>query len=190
MTIHYTPLAAVDGLTNPGDPVPKIYVKRFADVRKDPNAIGGNQNIYGGNVNTVRTSDDVGLIIGEAVTDALKKSGALADFRSERQPTDNIPAAERRGYDAVLGGEITLIDVTSKPGWNTVDATARVVIRVSVTRDGKSEWVGPIEGTAKQGTLSTDITNAMSQALDGAIQNCMRAMIQHLRASGALTSKT
>ena len=190
MTVHYTPISAVDSLTNPGDPPAKIYVKRFDDPRKDPTIIGANQNLFGSTINNVTTSDDVGLIIASAVTDALKKGGATADLHSDRQPKDQVPESEMHGYDTVVGGEVTVIEVNTKPGWNTVNGTARIAIRVSVTRGGKTEWIGPIEGTATSAAVMVaDLTNIMSMSLDGAIQNCMRTMIQHLKAGGAFSTR-
>jgi hypothetical protein len=187
MTVHYTPLSAVDSLTNPGDPAPKIYVRRFADHRANPGDIGGNKNLYGVTINNVTTSDDLSIIVAGAVTDALRKGNAAADMHSEHGPDDAIPANEWRGYDVVVGGEILAVDVVSKPGWNTVDSQAHMVIRVSVSRGGNTTWVGPIEGTASESMAGGGLTSAMSDALDGAIQNCMRTMIQQLRASGRLT---
>jgi len=188
MTVHYTPISAVDSLTNPGQAAPRIYVRRFADRRADQGNIGGNKNLYGMTINDVKTSDDLGVIIAGAATDALRKGNALADMHSEHAPNDAIPPGELHGYDAVIGGEILAVDVVSKPGWNTVDSQAHVVIRVSVMRNGTTAWIGPIDGTASQSMAGMGgLTTAMSEALDDAIQNCMRNMIDQLRASGALT---
>ena len=68
----------------------------------------------------------MGIVILGAVTDALKKGNALADLHSDHQPTDSISQAEMRGYNYLIGGEVTLVEVNTQPGWNTVDRTAHV----------------------------------------------------------------
>lgn len=186
VSIHYTPVAAVQTIAEDPARAPRIYVLKFADARKPADTIGENQDLYGIKINDVRTSDDIGLIITEAITDALRKAGLRDDLHSERKQGDAIPQEELAGYDAVLSGEITTFYVKTKPGWNTVDATAQVTIRLSITRNGKQEWIGPIDGSAKQSDMAGGLAPVMSQALDSAIGNCVRATIEHLNVNGAL----
>ena len=187
--VHYTPVAAVEPLVPEGAKPLRVFVARLSDKRATPDIIGANKNLYGMKVNDVRTSDDISLIMAEALTDVLRKGGVHAELHPERKQGDKIPDAELSKYDMLISGEIVQFNVDTKPGWNSVDATAQVTIRVCITRNGKEEWVGPIDGAAKQGELMGGLSSCMSQALDSAMQNCMRAVVQHLSASGALTAR-
>lgn len=177
MTIRYTPVASVATLRADDAPKIRVAVMRFSDARKDPDTIGANRNLYGMRINKVKTTDDLGQILAEATTDALDKAGLNADLR-----TDVIASSELRSdYDAVVEGHLTSIDVDTKPGWNTVDGKASISVMLSIWKSGHEVQIGPLSGEAKQGTVGADITNAASQALDGAIQNCIRSMIAELR---------
>jgi hypothetical protein len=189
VAVHYTPIAAVQTLADDPQQSPRLFVMRFTDKRPDGDIVGENKNLYGMKINDVRTTDDVSLIVAEAMTDALQKGGVKCDLHPERKAGEPVPASELTKYDYLLTGEITRFFVSTKPGWNTVDATAEVTIRLCLTRNGKEEWIGPINGTAKQGTLASDLTSCMTQAVDSAIGNCMRATIQHLSANGILHKK-
>lgn len=180
MTVRYTPVAAVPTIRSENLPDLDVAVLRFLDNRKNPEAIGSNKNVYGMRVNTVKTTDNLGQILSEASVDALRKAGLDSELRTELTSADSLLSE----YGAVVGGEIVKIVVDTKPGWNTVDATAEIEIMLTVWRNGEKTSVGPVLGSAKQGTVGADITNAASQALDGAIQNCIRNMIIELKQKG------
>jgi hypothetical protein len=189
VAVRYTPVAAVQTLVDDPQQAPRLFVMRFTDHRPEGDIVGDNKNLYGMKINDVRTSDDVSLIVAEAMTDSLQKGGVKCELHPERKPGDSVPASELTKFDYLLTGEITRFYVSTKPGWNTVDATAEVTIRLCLTRNGKDEWIGPINGSAKQGTLASDLSSCMTQALDSAIGNCMRATVQHLSANGLLRKK-
>ena len=99
---------------------------------------------------------------------------------------EDIPAEELEKYDFIVGGKIKSLEVTSKPGWNTIKITARIVIHLCVRRGSKSEWIGPIEGTAERREMTRLQSDSYTAALDTAMQECMRNMIRHIKASGVL----
>lgn len=177
MTIRYTPVASVATLRSADAPKLRVAVARFSDAREDPETIGANRNLYGMRINKVQTTDDLGQILAEATTDALDKAGLDAELRTAA----SAASLRSENYDAVIVGRLTAIDVDTKPGWNTVDGKANISLMLTIWKGGQETEVGPISGEAKQGTVGADITNAASQALDGAIQNCIRSMINELR---------
>ncbi|MGB2820932.1 MAG: hypothetical protein WBF17_08125 [Phycisphaerae bacterium] len=186
ISAKYSPIAAADSLTTIGRTPPRIFVVRYIDQREDKEFIGAMKNVYGTTVKKLVTSDDLTRILAEATTDALRKAGLQADLNSERLPTEQIPAAELQGYDCVVGGRIEQVEVLSQPGWSTLKITSRVVISLYVRKGGQDEWVGPIEGTAEKREMVYGQSSALTDALDIAMQNCMRNMVRHLKASGTL----
>jgi len=181
ISAKYSPIAAADSLTGG-----RIFVVRYIDQREDKESIGAMKNVYGTTVKKLVTSDDLTRILAEATTDALRKAGLQADLNSERLPTEQIPAGELQGYDCVVGGRVEEVEVVSQPGWSTLKITSRVVISLYVRKGGKAEWVGPIEGTAEKREMVYGQSSALTDALDIAMQNCMRNMVRHLKASGTL----
>jgi hypothetical protein len=181
ISAKYSPIAAADSLT--GGPV---FVVRYIDEREDTESIGAMKNVFGTPIKKLVTSDDLTRILAEATTDALRKAGLKADLNSERLTGEQIPAGELQGYDCVVGGRVEEVEVVSQPGWSTLKITSRVVISLYVRKGGKAEWVGPIEGTAEKREMTNVQSSALTDALDVAIQNCMRNMVGHLKASGTL----
>jgi len=186
ISAKYSPIAAADSLVIPGGTPPRVFVVRYVDQREDKEFIGAMKNVYGSTVKKLVTSDDLTRILAEATTDALRKAGLKADLNSERLPTEKIPPEELKGYNCVVGGRIEQVEVVSQPGWSTVKITSRVVISLYVRKGGKAEWVGPIEGTAEKREMTYAQSGALTDALDIALQNCMRNMVRHLKASGTL----
>jgi len=186
ISAKYSPIAAADSLVIPGQTPPRIFVVRYVDQREDKEFIGAMKNVYGTTVKKLVTSDDLTRILAEATTDALRKAGLKADLNSERLPTEQIPDSELQGYHCVVGGRVEEVEVVSQPGWSTLKITSRVVISLYVRKGGEAEWVGPIEGTAEKREMTNVQSNALTDALDIAIQNCMRNMVRHLKASGTL----
>ena len=190
MSISYTPIAAVETLVAHGEE-PRAYVARFSDERseKKRDRVGAMQNMYGTNVRKLVTADDFGMILAEATTDALRKAGLQAELHLDRVASEAIPAEESAGYDLLVGGRMTNIEVVSRPGWDTLKVTARVVVDLYVKKAGcEAEWLGPIEGTAERREIMKLSSQALTLAVDSAIQDCMRNMIRHLRASGSIKS--
>lgn len=185
MSVKYSPLAAAEFLASDETPM-RAFVVRFADIRENKTHMGSMKNIYGMEVKKLVTTDDLGLILAEATTDALQKGGLKASLHSERNPGEKIPESELKGYAFIIGGKIISVEVLSKPGWNTLKITARIVIDVCVTKSGKIEWIGPIEGTSEKQEVGGTSSSSLTDALDIAMQNCMRNMIRHLKSSGSL----
>lgn len=185
ISVKYSPLAATESIVT-GSAKPRAYVVRFTDARAKKDRIGAMKDVWGTTKKNLVTTDDFGLILAEATTDALRKAGLEADLHSDRVPTDSIPPGELGGIDYVIGGRMTDVDVTSHVGWDTISIEAHVVIDVYVRRGDSPQWIGPIEGAAERRELSFTNTEALSSALDTAIQNCMRNMIRHLKSSGAI----
>ena len=184
ISVKYSPLAAVESIVT-GPAKPRAYVVRFTDARAKKDRIGAMKDAWGATAKNLVTTDDFGLVMAEATTDALRKAGLEADLHSDRVATDTIPPGELVGIDYVIGGKMTSVDVTSRPGWDTVSIKANVVIEVGVRRGESTQWIGPIEGTAERREIREVATEALSSALDTAIQNCMRNMIRHLKSGGA-----
>ena len=184
--VEYSPLAATDSLVKPGAAPGSVFVVRFLDERKDGEKIGNIRNAFGTSVKGVVTSTDLGTLMAEASTDALNKAGLKAALHSERTTGASIPPGELTGYDLVIGGRLTHLDVDVLPKFSNVDAVGKVTIDVAVTRNGQIQWVGPIEGTARKEipvVMYTDITAVANLA----IQDCMKNMVRHLKASGSFT---
>jgi hypothetical protein len=177
MTVHYTPVASVATLRSQTAPTLSVAVVRFSDTREDPQTIGSNRNLFGMRINKARTTDDLGQILAEATTDALDKAGLNADLRVDTASTAELKSS----YDAGVEGRLMAINVDTRPGWNTVNGVASISVMLTVWRNGRVTKVGPITGKAQQGTMGADITNAASQSLDGALQNCIRNMVGELR---------
>ncbi len=174
VSVHYTPVAAVQPLIEDEAKAPHVYVMRFADHHDGGNSVGGNRNVYGMKVIDAKTQDDIPGIMTEALTDTLRKAGLKATLHPEHQLGDPLPADEAGKYQYVISGEIQQFNAESHPGWVTIDVNAKVTIRLLVSHEGKEIWVGPITGTASDAGL------ALGQSLDIAMQNCMRNAIQQL----------
>jgi len=190
VSVRYSPLASAESLIS-GPEKPRVYVTRFIDEREKKGNIGRMNNMFGGKVKTLVTTDDFGLILAEATTDALNKAGLNAEQHTDRTSGENIPKSELTGFNYVMGGRIKELEVISQPGWDTVKSNGRVVVDICIhcpTKKSKMEWIGPIEGTSDQRDFMYLNSNSLSGALDQAIQNCMRNMIRHMKASGALSS--
>jgi len=185
MTVKYSPLAATDTLIS-GQIKPRAYILRFIDSRENKESIGRMNNVFGGKTKNLVTANDLGLILAEAVTDALNKSGIQAELHSDRTSTEKIPQAELEGFNFIFGGKIKDLEVKSQVGWDTIKVTANVVIEVSVNNMESVEWVGPIEGTAEKRDFMYLSSSSLTDSLDTAMQNCMRNMIRHLKASGVM----
>ena len=185
ISVRYSPLPAAESLTTSDSPK-RIFVVKYLDAREEGASIGAMKNIYGGKVKTLVTTDNLEGMLSEATTDALRKAGLRADLHTDRATGEDVPPEEFKGYDFVIGGRIKIIDVQSRPGWDTLKITARVVIDIAVTKAGKTEWLGPIEGTAERREMNVPGTSVLTETLDIATQNCMRNMIRHIKASGAL----
>ena len=149
ISVKYSPLAATESVVS-GPVKPRAYVMRFTDARPKKDQIGAMKDVWGATVKSLVTTDEFGLILAEATTDALRKAGLEADLHSDRAANDTIPPGEL-GADYVIGGKMTGVEVISQPGWDTVSIKAHVVIDVYV-RKGEStpQWIGPIEGTAER----------------------------------------
>jgi len=186
ISLKYSPLAATEAIAT-GPTRPRAFVTRFSDERKGE-TVGEIKNTLGGTAKKLVTTDDVGSLFAEAATDALNKAGLVAHLHSERTAEGDIPAAELAGYDLVVGGRIKEFEVVSQPGWDTLKVTSRAVIELGVRKGGKTEWIGPIEGTAERREVSYIQSQGLTNGLDSALQNCMRNMIKHLKASGVLES--
>jgi len=184
ISVKYSPLAATESLATGKTPA-RVFVGRFTDTRTKTECIGKMKDVFGGTKKKVVTSDELVVILAEATTDALRKSGLKADLHSDRVATEAIPAAEMKGYDLVVGGRLKNLDVTAQQSFNSVRLTARVVIDACVRRGAKTEWVGPIEGTTERREAFIQGTN-LTDALDAAMQNCMRNLVRHLKASGTM----
>lgn len=183
MTVTYSPIAAAEAIG--GDQAKlRVYVVRFADDRQNKESVGSLKNAFGGEVKKLVTSDDLGMILAEATTDALRKGGMTAELHSDATIGSSL-SKEQAGADLIVGGKIRTIEVTSQPGWDTVKITSRVIIDVCIRKGGKDEWVGPIEGTSERREISIVQSSTFTSALDAAIQNCMRNMVRHLKSSGA-----
>jgi hypothetical protein len=185
MSVKYSPLAAAESLSTDETTPPRAFVVRFADDRENTARTGSMKNIYGFESKTLVTTDDLGVILAEASTDALRKGGLKANLHTERTSGEAVPASELKGYAFVFGGRIKSIEVVSQPGWNTFKVAARVVIDACVTKAGKTEWIGPIEGSTEKREMIYS-SSSLTDALDVAMQNCMRNMVRHLKASGSL----
>jgi hypothetical protein len=179
ISLRYTPLPAAESL-NTGSAKTRIYVARFADARKSKDTLGAVYDSFGYKEWDIVTTDDFEMIVSEAVTDTLRKAGLEADLYSERAAGDTLSDQVTKGYDAVIGGRITTVEINS--GWNTYAASARVVMQMTLRRSGKTEEVGPIEGSAERKSAGYTYESLLNDAL----QNCMRNMARHLKASGAL----
>lgn len=185
VSVSYSPLAATETLFE-GPDAPHVYVMKFDDAREDKENIGRMRNILGGTEKYLTTSDDFGVVLAEATTDALRKSGVRADLHLDRTTGESIPDKERKNYDYLVGGKMTRVDVVSHPGLGTVRIKARLVIELYVSDGSRGEWIGPIEGTAEKREIQALLSHAYTLALDGAMQNCMRNLARHLKASGAM----
>jgi len=187
ISVRYSPLAATETLKH-DTTVSRIYVAKFVDGREKADRIGEMNNMYGMPIKKLVTTDDLGTVLAEATTDALRKAGLDAELHLDRTTTDTIPDAEMHGYDLLIGGKISHVKIKGQPGWDTVKVTAEVVIEVYLADGSRQEWVGPIEGRAERREMNYAQSDALSGALDTAIQNCMRNMVRHFKASGALRS--
>lgn len=188
MSVSYSPVAAVETLAAESEG-PRTFVARFSDNRPDKNRnrIGAMKNLYGTTLKELVTTDDFGTILAEATTDAFRKAGLKAELHLDRTASDTIPAAELSDYDMLVGGRMTCVEVESRPGWDTIKITARVVIDLYLKKKGsEQEWLGPIEGRAERREIGTFASQALTLALDSAIQDCMRNMIRHVKASGSI----
>ncbi len=185
ISVKYSPLAATESLTTESNP-PRAFVVSFVDARENKDKIGSMKNLYGMEAKKLVTTQDFCSLLAEATTDALRKSGLKADLHSERTVNEDIPADELEKYDFVVGGKIESLEVMSKPGWDTMKITARVVIHLCIRIGSKSEWIGPIEGTAERREIARVQSDSFTAALDTAMQDCMRNMIRHIKASGVL----
>ena len=185
MAVKYSPLAAVETIST-GSAKPKLFVVRFMDEREKKDTVGRMNNAYGGKVKTLVTTDDIGLILAEATTDALRKAGLEAELHSDRTSGQTIPSEERNGFDYVIGGRIKEVEVVTQPGWDTLRIKARIVVDILIAKGDQSEWIGPIEGAGERRDYIILQGSSLTESLDGAIQNCMRDMIRHHKASGTL----
>jgi hypothetical protein len=182
ITVSYSPIAAADALVSDQAKV-RAYIIRFTDDRENKESIGSMRNAFGGEVKKLVTTDDVGVILAEATTDALRKAGVTADLHSDATIGATL-TREQASADLIVGGKVRTIEVVSQVAFDSIKITSRVVIDVSIRKGGKDEWVGPIEGTAERREISYVQSSALTSALDSAIQNCMRNMIRHLKSSG------
>lgn len=183
MSVHYTPVAAVEPISEDDATAAHVLVLPLADNHGGNGSVGGNDNAYGMKINAVQTTDDIGEIMAEGLTDALRKAGLKATLHSEFKSGDTIPPDILSRYNYVISGEIQQFNVESNPGWWTVNINAKVTIHLSVNHGGTVVWLDPITGTSKEGDYNTLSSASMSEALDIAMQNCIRQTIQKLAAS-------
>jgi len=189
VSLKYSPIASAETITS-SSPPPRIFVVKFTDNRTKKDSIGKMNNAFGMKVKNLVTADDVGLLLSEATTDALRKSGLQAEQHTDRLTGEELPTEEVMQFDYIIGGRITDIEVLSQPGFSTLTASTRLVVDLLVCRmkpEFKCEWVGPIDGSSERKFLQTySLSTELTECTDKAIQNCMRNAIRHLKASGLL----
>lgn len=187
INVSYSPLAATESLGKEAAKTRAVVI-HFSDERIKKDTIGVMKNTFGGDAKKLVTTDDVGLVLAEATTDALRKAGVDADMQSDRASIADVPLSEMAAGEVIVGGRIKTLEVASQPGWDTLKVTARIVVEIGIRRGGKTEWVGPIEGLSERREIQTMPASGLTITLDAAIQNCMRNMVRHLKSSGALQS--
>lgn len=193
--IKYSPLASVESLVplNPGSQVTPatVYVTKFTDVREDKTSIGKHKNGLGMDLMDIKCTDDLTILLSEATTDMLRKAGLQANQNTDRTTGEQIPASELAGYNYIFGGKIQELHVTTQPGWDVIDVNAKIVIQawVKSLATGKEEWLGPIEGVCQQKSPAYISDAAITEGVDAAMQNCMRNLAKHLKASGTFSAK-
>ncbi len=179
LAVTYDPLVAADCLVS-SNPAPIVFVTRFIDNRQNVDIVGklGSKELV--------TTDDLEVAMSEAMTDAMRKAGFRAEMHSDCEPGEQMTTREASGCDFIAGGRIRTLEVIGDVGGFTPSRiTSQVVIDVYIEYNGKSEWIGPIEGSCTLRSTFIDAT-FLSTGLNKAMQNCMRNMIRHLKASGVI----
>ena len=183
--VEYSPLAAADTLVEPGEQPANVYVVSFKNELEDAEQIGSWKNSLGLEKKKIVTDSPIGRVFAEACTDALNKAGLRASLHSDRKTGEAIPDSALRGYEAIVGGAVRTLHTVVRPRFSNADVISTVEMEVQVTKNGQTDVIGPIEGTARK-SLPAVTWQDLSSVTNLAIQNAMRNMIRHLRASGAL----